>query len=203
MTTTVLLVRHASHDRLGRVLCGRMEGVSLSAAGLAEAVRLAAGLRAERPAAVYSSPAGRARQTAEPIAVACGLPVLVDAGLDEIEFGEWTGAAFSDLAGDPRWQAWNERRAANRPPGGESMQEVQARLADWLRRVRRNHPGATVVAVSHADVIKAAVMAVLGLGADAHDAFEIGPASITRVAAGDWGARLHAMNEAAHERDGP
>ena len=54
MTTTLFLVRHASHDRLGRVLCGRMPGVGLSRDGRAEALRLAERLQGEAVAAVYA-----------------------------------------------------------------------------------------------------------------------------------------------------
>lgn len=124
VTATVLLVRHAVHDRLGR----RLRGAS----------------------AIYSSPAERARQTAAPIAAASGLEALVDPALDEIDFGAWTGARFDDLADDPSWQGWNNARDAHRPPGGESMQETQHRMAAWLAAVGACHEDGTVVAVGAA-----------------------------------------------------
>ena len=66
MTTTVFLVRHAAHDRLNRILCGRMPGVSLGADGRAQAAALAERLARESLAAVYASPLERACETAEP-----------------------------------------------------------------------------------------------------------------------------------------
>ena len=91
--TTFHLVRHASHDLLGRVLVGRGP-VSLSAAGLREAEAVAAELAQAGLDAVASSPRERALRTAEPIASRCGLSVEVEAGLDELDLGSWTGAAW-------------------------------------------------------------------------------------------------------------
>jgi broad specificity phosphatase PhoE len=194
MTARVLLVRHASHDLLGRVLCGRQQGVGLSHAGLADAERLGELLCHEHPDAVYTSPQQRAQQTASPIAQACGhLPQNIDA-LDEIDFGIWTGRSFDQLAQDAAWQAWNADRLHHRPPAGESMLDVQARLAQWLEYVRIRHAGQTVVAISHADTIKALVCYVLGLSVDFYDRFAIDPASITALLAGASGLKLVYLN---------
>ena len=75
VTTTFFLVRHAAHDRVGTVLCGRMPGVDLGDVGLAQAGRLADRLAIEAIAAVQSSPLERARETAEPIADRLGQPL--------------------------------------------------------------------------------------------------------------------------------
>ena len=77
VTTTIFLVRHGSHDRLDRFLCGRMEGVELSETGRREAVRVAERLSREEIGALYVSPVLRARQTAEPIAEVLGLRPVV------------------------------------------------------------------------------------------------------------------------------
>jgi len=196
VTTTVFLVRHGSHDRLGRVLCGRMDGVTLSDVGRQESLAVAERLKGEGLAAVYSSPLERTRQTADPIAAAAGLPVRVDEALLEIDFGAWTGKAFEELRDDPEWACWNTARAVSRPPGGEAMVEVQARLRGWLDRTRAAHPEARIAAVTHADVIKALVAHILGFSLDQHDRLEISPGSVTALVAGDWGAKILSLNEA-------
>lgn len=197
MTTVVHLVRHGSHDRLGKVLCGRMEGVTLSLQGVAQA-RSAAALLAERDiAAVYTSPQERTRQTAAEIAGALGLPFLVDDGLAEIDFGAWSGRAFDDLAGDPAWDAWNNERDSARPPGGETMAEVQGRVSAFIDRARQSHPDEAVVAVSHCDVIKAALLQVLDLPLRAYDRLNVDPGSISVVISGSWGSKVHSINEVA------
>lgn len=195
MTTTVFLVRHGAHDRLGKVLCGRMEGVSLSEQGRKEAKALAERLKGEDLAAVYSSPLARTRETAAPIAAAAGLPITEDAALVEIDFGDWTGKGFDELRDDPLWTTWNNKRAVARPPDGEAMAQVQARLKGWLDRVRIRHAEARVAAVTHSDVIKALVAHVLGSSLDQHDRMEVSPGSVTTLVAGDWGAKLMSLNE--------
>ena len=183
MTTTVFLVRHGSTDHLGHVISGRMGGVALKAAGQAEARRVAARLRAERVAALYTSPLQRARETAAPLADALGVEATVDERLLEIDFGDWNGKRFQELDGDPVWRAWNDARASTRAPNGETMGEVQVRLRDFLDEVSTRHPDGRVAAVSHADVIKAVLADVLGFSMDRHAAIEISPGSVSALAA--------------------
>lgn len=193
--TTVFFVRHASHDRLGHVLCGRMAGVSLGKAGRAEAAGVAARLMGESLAAVYASPLERARETAEPIAAAAGLAPRIAEDLQEMDYGDWSGRRFDDLRDDPEWAAWNADRPHRRPPSGESLLELQGRMARWLHHMRERHPGKRVAAVSHGEPIKTALLWVLGAPLDALGRFEIAPASVSMVTAADWGFTLHAMNE--------
>jgi broad specificity phosphatase PhoE len=196
VSATVLLIRHASHDLLGRALCGRSAGVMLSQAGRAEAVALAARLaRGPTLAAVYWSPQPRTRETAEYLAEACRAPLRKDERLDEIDFGEWTGATFAALAPDPRWKRWNEDRGRARTPGGESLIEVQSRMAYFLCGVAERHADQVVAAVSHADVIKAGLAFALGLPLHFYDRFEISPASVSTVTLGEGGPRVLSLNE--------
>ncbi len=198
MATTVFLVRHAAHDRVDRVLCGRMPGVGLGGSGRAQAEALARRFAASEPAveAVWTSPLDRARGTAEPIAARLGLPVRTSDALCEIDFGTWTGQPFDALRDDPHWRRWNERRGSGaRPPGGESMAEAQARAISEVERARAGHPDGGVVLVSHGDVIKAVLAGVLGLPLDAHARFEISPASVSALAVWDGGGKVLSMNE--------
>ncbi|HST92145.1 MAG TPA: histidine phosphatase family protein [Brevundimonas sp.] len=128
MTTTVYLVRHGVHDQLQGRLCGRNPGVTMGAEGLAQAE--AAGRRLARAGVelVMTSPLERTRQTAEPIARACRADLRIEEDLLEIDFGDWNGRAFDSLQPDPLWRAWNADRDTARPPSGEAMVEVQARL---------------------------------------------------------------------------
>lgn len=194
--TTIFLVRHAAHDRVDRVLCGRMPGVSLGEVGKAQAARVAERLSGEGLSAVYSGPLERACETAEPIArLAAAAPVAVAAGLDEIDVGAWTGRSFADLDGDPRWASWNAGRARAETPGGESMRAVQDRVVGELDAIRERHRGGRVAAVSHADVIKAAVCGVLGLSLDRYGAFDVAPASVSAVVLWQGGGKVLTLNE--------
>jgi len=195
VTTTVHLVRHAAHDRLDRILCGRMADVTLSAQGRTQAAALAARFAEESVAAIYASPLDRARETAEPIAEHLGRAVQVREAFSEIDLGAWAGRAFDDLRDDPHWTRWNTARGVTRPPGGETMLEAQVRIVAGLERLCAEHPAESVVVVSHADMIKAALAYHLGLPLDAILRFEIGPASVSTLLVGAWGAKVVSLNE--------
>ncbi|ACA16577.1 Phosphoglycerate mutase [Methylobacterium sp. 4-46] len=195
MTTTFFLVRHAAHGHLDRTLCGRMPGIRLGEEGRAQARALALRLTPERLDAVYASPLERAQETAAPIAAAAGLGVDTLPGLNEIDFGEWSGRSFEDLHGDPRWTYWNTARHVTRPPGGETVLEAQARAVGTLEALRARHGEARLALVSHADVIKLVLAYALGLAPDAMGRFEVSPASVSAVILGEWGAKVERINE--------
>ena len=187
-------MRHAAHGLLGRVLAGRMPGVGLSAEGVAQAGAVADALAARPIRAVLSSPMQRAQETAAPIAARHGLPVVTDAGLDELDFGAWMGAAFADLDGDPAWGAWNRFRGVASTPGGETMAAAQARALGAVARARQAVSEGEAVLVGHSDVLKAVLAQVLGTPLDLLHRIEIAPASRSVVVLWDDGARVDGVN---------
>jgi len=195
MTATILLVRHAAHAQLGDVLSGRAGDVPLSPAGAEQAERLARRLAGAGLAGIETSPVRRARETAGVLAARLAIPVAIAAPLDEIDFGAWSGRRFAELEQDPRWHAWNAERGTAVPPGGEAMRAVQQRVLAHIRKAAARAAGAVVAMVSHADVIRAGVAGILGLSLDRVLAFDIDPASVTRIAAGAWGERVLSLNE--------
>jgi probable phosphoglycerate mutase len=194
LATTLFLLRHAAHDQLHR-LCGRLPGIGLGPAGLDQAARLGARLRRERIEALYASPLQRCGETAAVLGQALGLTPVTAEAATEIDVGGWSGQSFAALAGAPGWDDWNEHRDTARPPGGESMAEVTARITGVMAALQARHPEGRVALVSHADVIKAAVCALLGLGIAAHARLEISPASVTACALWPGGGRLLLLND--------
>lgn len=181
-TTTILLVRHGQTPTTGKVLPGRAPGLHLADAGREQAERTAthiAGLA--RVDAVYSSPLERAKETAAPIARARGLRTRVSKGLLECDFGDWTGAELKKLMKLPEWQTVQRAPSTFRFPGGESFTEMQTRMVGALDGLRAAHQGGTIVCVSHADTIKAAVAHALGTHIDLFQRIVIGPASVTAI----------------------
>jgi probable phosphoglycerate mutase len=191
----VFLVRHAAHALQDRTLVGRMPGVPLGPEAREQLERLVRRLSRERIDAVVASPLERAQLTAEAVAQAHGLKVETDEDLAEIDFGGWTGKAIADLAADPGWKTWCTRKSEARPPGGESIAEIQARVARALERVRRERDGRTVALVTHGDPIKALVAFVLGFALDRIESFDVDPASVSALVTGDWGSKLLLLNE--------
>lgn len=193
--TTFLLIRHAEHTLASDVLPGRLPGVHLSEHGQQQAVQLAARIDGLPLAALYCSALYRAMETAEAIAYRCGVPVQVSDGFAEIDYGEWSGQSIGTLTGDQRWQAWNNFRSGARLPGGGSMLEVQSRVVAEMQRLCDRHPEQLVAVVSHADVIKAAIAAMLGISLDYLQRIEISLASISVVALHKWGAQVLRLND--------
>lgn len=193
MTTTFFLVRHAAHDNVSGFLAGRSPGVRLGEAGVVQAARLGERMGRERFDAVWASPRERAQETAS--AIANGRAIETTQELDEVNFGDWSGKDFGTLDADPVWRRWNTVRSFTRTPGGETMLDVQRRVLGLIEDLAVRHGDGAVVLVSHGDVIKAAVCHVLGLPIDAWPRFDIGPASISTIVVGDWGAKLLTLNE--------
>lgn len=197
--TLVLLVRHGQTPTTGKVLPGRAPGLHLADKGIeqakAVAERIAALHTPERPvAAVYASPMERTRETAAPIAAALGLRVRRAKGLLECDFGEWTGAELKRLAKLPEWRTVQRHPSGFRFPGGESFLEMQARMASAIDAIRHEHPGGTVVAVSHADPIKAAVAQALGTHLDLFQRIVVSPCSVSAILYGVDGPIVLAVN---------
>jgi len=144
--------------------------------------------------AVYASPMERTRETAAPIAGALGLRVAVRRGLIECDFGEWTGAELKTLAKKPEWVTVQRYPSGFQFPGGESFSGMQARMVETTAALVAAHAGEAVVAVSHADPIKAVVAAALGTHLDLFQRIVISPCSVTAISYGPAGPTVLAVN---------
>lgn len=198
MALTLFLLRHAAHDRVGDLLCGRMPGVALGTTGHWQAARLARRFAPGALDALYTSPVQRCRETAAPLAAACGMLPAVLPEAEEVDFGAWTGSRFAMLEDDPAWRAWNGSRDTAAAPGGESMVAVRSRVEALLDRLRRRHPDGRVALVSHAEIIRTAILQVLGLPLQAYERLEVSPASISALALWPGGERVLGLNDVAH-----
>jgi probable phosphoglycerate mutase len=187
------LVRHASHDLLGRVLVGRGPA-PINARGQREMAAVAGALAGAGLVAVVSSPQERAVEMANAIAARAGLTADVEPGLDEVDMGAWTGVPFDMLHADPRWRAFNVFRGSAPVPGGEMMLEVQARAVSAVLRLRQDYPDGALALVSHGDVIKAILAHFLGMPLDMMRRIDLAPASRSAVEIYDEEAMVRAVN---------
>ena len=127
--TTILLIRHAETPTTGKVLPGRAAGLGLSDKGLAQAEARAADIvNKHQIAAIYSSPMERAQQTAAPISAAAKRKVRIHEGLNECDFGLWTGRRLKALYKLPAWRTVQRTPSNFRFPEGESFLEMQSRI---------------------------------------------------------------------------
>jgi len=120
--------------------------------------------------------------------------VTIDRRLLECDFGEWTGRPLKELMKLPEWRTVQRYPSGFRFPSGESFAEMQTRITGAVQRLVERHRGGVVVAVSHADPIKAAVADALGTHLDLFQRIVISPCSVTVVAYGAGGPAVLATN---------
>ncbi|MGF6777275.1 histidine phosphatase family protein [Paraburkholderia sp. GAS334] len=177
MQTRLLLVSHAA-TRAMRVGAFPADD-PLDARGLAEieAWRERAQIVAQA-ARVFRSDATCVREMAE----ALGLKTEAAPALADVDCGEWRGRRLSDLAAEEpdALAAWTRSPDAA-PPGGESFGMVLARVGAWLDALQPAHDGDALVAITHAVVIRAAIIYALGAPASAFRRIEIAPLSIVEL----------------------
>ena len=160
----LLLVRHGQISaNVDRVWHGSTDS-ALTDRGLEEAEAVARLLATDRfaPAAVYSSPLQRTRETAAAIARATGLEPVTDPGLAEYAIGELEGVSYEDLYREHRFFERIREDPDFAPPGGESRNQVVARVVGALRRIARAHGGDEVVVVGHGAALGLAISHLLG-----------------------------------------
>ncbi|MET7491056.1 bifunctional RNase H/acid phosphatase [Streptomyces sp900116325] len=176
----------------------------LSAAGRHQAERVAESLAARGTIQeIISSPLRRCRETAATVGARLGLPVQIEDGLRETDFGAWEGLTFAEVREryGPDLDAW---LASTRTPptgGGESFAEVARRVSAARDRLTTRHAGRTVLLVTHVTPIK--TLARLALGAPPESLFrmELSAASLSAVAYyADGKASLRLLNDTSHLR---
>lgn len=193
----IVLIRHAeAADARGRYI-GRTD-LPLSEDGTAQANNLARTLpdllSGARSGALFTSPLGRSRQTAAPLAASLGLtPVVLD-DLAEIDLGQWDGLSMDDVRhSQPEAHAARGRDFAGfRPPGGENFRDVQTRALHALQTMV--DAPAPAIAVTHAGIIRAVACHMLGMPLD--NLFRLRPAHCRAMilTPRDGGYRMDAFN---------
>jgi len=192
-------VRHGSTPTTGKLLPGRAPGLHLSELGQAQAERVASAIGELKspPVAIYASPLERARETAAPIARTLGLRVRTDKDLVELDVGAWTGISLKRAASRREWSTVQRWPGGFRFPDGESFSEMSTRTTDAVLRIVAAHPGSTVVAVSHADPIRAIVARFTGVPMDLFQRITVSTCSISALAFHRDGPRLLCLNVSA------
>ena len=197
----ILLVRHG---HVTGIAPGRFRGrsdLALTELGLRQAGVTADWIAAHwQPAAVYSSPLQRCRVTAQHIATACAVPCRISACFNDLDYGDWQGRTHAQvLAASPlEYRHWRDMPELHRFPGGESLLELAARIADGLRDVLEAHPDDTVVIVGHDSGIRTALLRFLELPLSAYRRIELEPCGISEIVVESGGTTVWRINETAH-----
>ncbi len=210
--THLYLIRHGEAITNVEPIIGGMRGdTGLSPLGVRQAEALRdrlAGTREIAADVLIASTLPRARQTAEIIAPALGLPIVWEDDVQEMRVGEADGLSLDEFA--RRYGVPDPERDPYRPlaPGGESWAQFLLRVGTALHRIAHEHDGKTIAIVCHGGVIDGSLVCFFGLSTQTLPTveFQTHNTSIThweRRARPDNRARwrLVAYNDVAHLRD--
>jgi broad specificity phosphatase PhoE len=163
-TTRIFLVRHGVAQGAEGIAVGQVD-LPLSAAGAESLRRLASSWNGSPPDRLFASGLARSDDSAAILAQAWDLEVAIDERLKEMDFGDWDGRAWRDIRDTDGafLEDWKDSWRHRPVPGGESMEDVARRAAEWIDQTLAAHAGETVVAVAHGGSIRTALCHVLGL----------------------------------------
>jgi 2,3-bisphosphoglycerate-dependent phosphoglycerate mutase len=210
--TEIYFVRHgdALPDQ-DEIVMGDYDAQALSDLGRRQAVALARRMAIYKPTAIYSSPTGRAVQTARPTADALGLEIQLDNDLREVELGPVGGEVegMTDPAAVAKLLRQRLREIAGIAvevgkwsviPGSEPSEALRARMSATVARIHAAHPGERVAVFSHGGAINAFFASILDLDRDYFFPAANTSVSVARV----LGERrlLMALNDITHLREG-
>jgi len=196
-SSSIIIVRHG---RTEFNATGRLQGRTdnpLDEVGLAQAEAVAAYLQPELlPDTMFiCSPLLRARQTATAIVNRVGNSFEIDERWIELDYGSYEGLRQAEVPSN----VWRDWRSDNdfATPQGESLNQVQRRVAEACDDLAQRLNGRTAVVVSHISPIKSAVAWALGMDASVGWKTQLSTASITRISVSSNGVALTAFNEVA------
>jgi broad specificity phosphatase PhoE len=190
----IYLVRHGETDwnRDHRIL-GRTQ-TPLNPDGIVQVQKLAHEIAKIKVSEIYSSPLRRTFQTAEILGEALGLHPLPEPRMIEADIGNWEGRYWHELDGNPiREQYYSDPQTA-RPPGGETLEEVQQRAVASTDELNRWNPGGSFLIVSHADVIRSVLAHYIGIDLKSIRKFRIPHASLSLISLDSAETAIHFIN---------
>ena len=197
MSGSIIIVRHG---RTEFNATGRLQGRTdnpLDEVGLAQAEAVAAYLKPEllSDTLFVCSPLLRARQTATAIVNRVGSSFDIDERWIELDYGSYEGLRQAEVPAN----VWREWRSDSdfAAPQGESLNQVQERVAQACDDLAQRLDGRTAVVVSHVSPIKSAVAWALGVDVSVGWKTQLVTASITRFSVSANGAALTSFNEVA------
>ncbi|MBO9686799.1 histidine phosphatase family protein [Roseateles chitosanitabidus] len=198
--TLILAIRHGetAWNREGR-LQGHLN-LPLNALGERQAERLGAALADQPIDAIYSSDLDRAAVTARHLAAPHGLEVRLDQRLRERAFGIHEGKLWTEIEAESPEDAlrWRRRDPSFGPPGGESLDQLSARVVAVVSELAAAHAGQTIAVVAHGGVLDALYRAATRIDLQAPRSWVLGNASVNRLLYSPQGFTLVGWNDDQH-----
>ena len=203
--TKILLTRHGHVEGIAPERFRGRQQLALTERGRAEvqvlARRIAGGWK---PQHLYTSPLQRCVDTGTAIARTCGIAAGKPRNdLNDIDYGDWQFKPYENAkADDPAlFAAWFATPQLVRFPGGESLQDLAARVADALRFVLAHHGNDTIVIVGHDSVNRALLAQLMDLPLSSYWRIEQSPCCLNEIDVEDGKICVRRINETHHLQD--
>ncbi|EJN00933.1 histidine phosphatase family protein [Herbaspirillum sp. YR522] len=201
--TDILLIRHGETDwNVDQRLQGHID-IGLNAEGRRQVLALGVALAGEGIDAVFASDLQRARDTAQAIATAAGLPVEIDAGLRERCYGAFEGLRHVEIEQryPEAYRQWRAREPDARFPAGErpaeTMREFYQRSVQSVQRILAGAQGKVAI-VTHGGVLEYLHHWASGSDFVLPRSFDIFNASVNRLQWDGQRARIRSWGEIGH-----
>ena len=196
----LVFLRHAhsmANDQ--GVLSGRLPGISLSKSGFTQAESLIERLGASSFDEILVSPMERCSQTISPwlqskYSNGVGEYRLED-NLNEVDYGLWSGRKLSKLSKDPLWKVIQSTPSKVQFPEGEKIKAAQRRALNSIHEAHAKKKSGSYLFVSHGDIIKSTIAALIGLPLDSFQNLIVNPASLTVIDFDGNSGRLLSYND--------
>ena len=198
--TRIFVVRHGRTAWNSQKRYQGQQDIPLDDVGRRQADALARRLSREPMTAVYSSDLERAMQTAQTIAKVHQIEPRPVASLRELAFGEFEGKTSEELERDlpVELESWRRNSMKTRPPGGETMLELDARVRSWFSATIGEHEDEAVAIVAHGGPVRRLVALLLNLSLDSYWRIRVDNAALTVFESGTSGYVMTALNDVCH-----
>jgi broad specificity phosphatase PhoE len=199
----ILLVRHGETEKNSAQRYWGKTDVNLGPVGLRQAEQLRDRLATEKIDFVYSSEMRRAVLTARTIASIHCLQETPCSELREIDFGQIEGLDFTEVQEQfpDIAKMWIDRNPNLCYPRGESLAQLDIRLARFKNRLARHSEKEVVMVVAHSGVLRTLICQLLGLETRNRWSFRIDLASLSIVETYSDAAILSLLNDTSHLTD--
>ncbi len=202
-TTHLVFLRHGQTDWNHTHRLQGQADVELDDVGIRQAHAAARALGERQFDAVYSSDLERATVTAETVARDLGVPVTVDARLQEIHVGSWSGKTRAQMEEEvPQYAAWHrEGKDFRRSDSGETVAEMLERAMPAVEEILERHEGQEVLIVGHGFLFSKVLQQVLDLPPEPRVMGSLKNAHWSEVEFSERGRWLVSHNVGAQPRD--
>ena len=181
--TAIYLIRHGlTAANKADVFAGRTEE-PLHPEGVAQLRGVGERLARQGISKIFCGPLARTRQSAAIVGELLGVPVETDKALNEISIPHWDGLTKEAIRAKfgSEYPTWLDDPAGFQVPGCETIAEVQSRAVAFLESLFREHPGQTLLVVSHLIVVRALLLHYLARPIADFRAIKVGNAQVARL----------------------